>query len=117
MAGQAFAEYQRAQIIVVSSRSESFHIASASALCCGCSVVGPDSIPSLVWFASENAGTLAASRTADALADAVVAEITAWRNDRRDPQKISARWMNLVTAQAVARQCLELTGGKTADVK
>lgn len=110
-------EYRRAQIIVVSSRSESFHIAAASALCCGCSVAGPDTIPSLAWFASEEGGTLAGSRSADALADAVVAEITAWRNGWRDPKKISARWMKLVTVEAVARQCMELTGGKTEDVK
>ena len=112
---QLVAEYQRAQIIVVSSRSESFHIAAASALCCGCSVVGPESIPSLAWFASEGGGSLGASRTAENLAAAARAEIVAWREGRHDPKQISARWTNLVTAEAVARQCLELVRAGTAD--
>ncbi len=105
---QLVREYQEAQILLVSSRSESFHIAAASGLCCGCSVAGPAAIPSLVWFSSRASGTVAASRSADDLADAAGAEIAAWHTGRRDSQKISDEWTNLVGTPTVAQQCLDL---------
>ena len=108
---QLVREYQEAQIVHVSSRSESFHLAAASGLCCGCSVTGPAAIPSLVWFSSRASGTVAATRSADDLAEATRAEIAAWRTGHRDPQHISHEWMNVVGTLAVARQCLELLAG------
>lgn len=107
-------EYQQAQIILVSSRSESFHIASAAGLCCGCSVVGPATIPSILWFTASDSGAAATSRSVNDLADAACEEIAAWRSGHRAPQQISARWIDKVTVPAVSKQFIELLGHRKA---
>lgn len=99
---------QRAQVMLCTSRTESFHIASAEALCCGCAVVGPAEIPSMHWFTSEASGTLAADRSDARLAAAVGQELAAWRAGGRDPARISATWRGRFTARAVAGDVLRL---------
>jgi len=99
---------QRAQVILCTSRSESFHIASAEGLCCGAAVVGPAEIPSMHWFTAEQSGTLAADRSDARLADALGAELAAWREGRRDAARISATWRNRCSARAVAAETLRL---------
>jgi glycosyltransferase involved in cell wall biosynthesis len=98
--------YQESEMILVSSRSESFHLASAEALCSGASVVGPACIASMHWFVSADSGCLAPRRTTDGLAAALLEEIQNWRNGKRDPQAISAEWRQRVTAPAVASALL-----------
>lgn len=98
--------YQQSQIILVSSRSESFHLASAEALCCGASVVGPACIASMHWFVSTASGSLASRRTTRGLAVALLGEIQKWRDGERDPQAISTEWRRRVTAPAVAAAIL-----------
>jgi len=105
---------QRAQIILCTSRTESFHIASAEGLCCGCSVVGPAEIPSMRWFTAEQSGTLAADRSDLRLAEALGQELAAWRDGRRDAARISATWRSRCTARAVAAETLRLLDEVTA---
>jgi glycosyltransferase involved in cell wall biosynthesis len=100
---ELFAAYQRARIIFVPSRYESFHIAAAEALCCGASVVGSPALPSFVDFTAAESGTLATSRSADDLVHALCAEVRAWEENRRDPERISQRWRNIVSASAVGQ--------------
>lgn len=99
---------QAAQVVFCSSRLESFHLVSAEGLCCGCSVVGPAEIPSMHWFTGEQSGTLAADRSDARLADALVAELAAWRSGARDPQRLSAMWRARLTARSVAAEALRL---------
>jgi glycosyltransferase involved in cell wall biosynthesis len=94
--------YQQSQIILVPSRSESFHLASAEALCCGSSVVGPACIASMHWFVSAASGSLAIRRNTNGMAAALLEEIEKWRAGKRDPRAISAEWRQRVTAPAVA---------------
>lgn len=112
---------QRAQVLLCTSRTESFHIASAEALCCGCSIVGPAEIPSMHWFTAEQCGTLAADRSDARLAVALGQELAAWRAGQRDPVKISATWRGRVTARAVAAEVLrlveEVTAGNPAGIR
>lgn len=98
--------YQQSEMILVPSRFESFHIASAEALCCGASVVGPATIASMSWFVSTDSGTLAGRRTTGELTAALLAEIQHWRRGRRDPQAISAEWRRRVAAPVVAAAIL-----------
>lgn len=100
------------QVLLCSSLYESFHIASAEALCCGCSVVGPATpeLPSLHWFVRENSGTLAA-RTPDALGGATLHELAQWRAGHRHAQTISSRWSTRLHAAKVARRILDLLAG------
>lgn len=98
--------YLKCRVMVVSSWYESFHIASAEALCGGCSVVGPAEIPSMNWFASTGSGTVAVRRTARDMSDALGAELAAWQAGERDPAQISRCWRGRVTPLAVARRIL-----------
>ena len=105
---------QQAQIILCTSRSESFHIASAEGLCCGAAVVGPAEIPSMHWFTAEQSGTLAADRSDARLAEALGEELLAWRSGKRDALRISETWRNRFTARAVAAETLRLLDELTA---
>lgn len=106
------AVYQTARVLLCPSSFESFHIAAAEALCCGCSVAGPrlSTLPSLQWFAAED-GALAPRPTAAALAEAVATEWRRWETGGRDPQAISRRWCARLHAPEVARQIIRLAGG------
>lgn len=95
--------FQTSQVALCTSNHESFHIASAEALCCGCSVVAPDlpELPSLKWFVGQNSGRLA-SRTPEALAQAVQEELKIWAGQKRNPEKISSEWGARLHADRVA---------------
>lgn len=102
---------QNAQISFCSSNHESFHIASAEALCCGCSVVAPDlpELPSLKWFVGENSGRLAL-RNPDALAGALHEEMQAWSHGDRNPHSIATTWSGRLHADRVATLILGFLG-------
>ena len=101
--------YQEARIFVNSSYSESFGIAAAEALCCGCSVVGTALIASFNYFCSEASGTLSCNRSPALYCDAICAEMAAWDSGRRDPARISATWTARLHAGQVARSVLDIT--------
>jgi glycosyltransferase involved in cell wall biosynthesis len=101
-------EYQPAQICLNTSTSESFGIACAEALCCGCSVVGHALIGSMVHFCSFSSGTVASSRSLPNLTDALLAEIGAWRAGERDPAAISATWTRKLYASRIAERVMKL---------
>lgn len=98
------------RISLCTSISESFHIASGEALCCGGSVVGPDSpyLPSLHYFTQKGSGTLARDSSPAAMAEAVAREIALWREGRRDPARISSHWTARLHADKVAARIMEL---------
>jgi len=100
---------QSSEMCLCTSTHESFHIASAEALCCGCSIIAPDSpsLPSFHWFAKEPFGRLAA-RTPNAMSHAVIAEATAWNDGSRDAATISTIWQTNVGVQSVVRQIMNL---------
>jgi len=102
--------YQESQISLCSSFYESFHLASAEALCCGCSVVGDARISSMPYFASFGSGTLACDLSLDNLSDALLAEIDAWRCGERDPVRISSYWTSKLHPEHAARKLLSLFG-------
>ena len=101
--------YSRASVSLCTSVSESFHIASAEALCCGCSVVGPDvpELPSMKWFTDGPFGAIG-ERSPEGLTRAVLSELEDWDAGRRDARRISAHWRALLSAPRVAESILEL---------
>ena len=105
---------QRARVSLCTSLRESYHGVSAEALCCGCSVVGPDvpEIPSMKWFTDGPFGRMA-DRTAGALARAVRDELAAWDRQERDAAAIADHWSRLLHAPRVAEEILRLA----ADVR
>lgn len=99
-----------AQIYYCPSAYESFNIAAAEALCCGCSVVAAN-IPTMAsfrWFTSEHSGTLAKKDSADAHLAALLAEISLWKNGARNPTAISETWCGILHAGRVAERVLRL---------
>lgn len=99
--------YQQSKIFLMTSRHESFNIAAAEALCCGCSVVGPVEIASVPFFTSEASGTVVCRQTRDHFLDALGVEVWTWKTGRRNPDMIGQHWLATVGATAVARQFLE----------
>ena len=95
-------------ISLCTSMSESFHIASAEALCCGCSVVSYKSpyLPSFDYFVSEDSGILANDGSISSLAGALVDEMHLWNDGMRDPQLISDLWTRHLHAENVAKSIL-----------
>lgn len=102
--GDLAALWSRVQVGWCPSAFESFHLASAEALCCGASVVAADSpsLSSFRWFTGEGDGRLAASDDAVGHVDAIVAELAAWRAGLRRAEDISSRWSARLHAPAVA---------------
>ena len=100
---------QGSRVTLCTSTHESFHIASAEALCCGCSVVAPalPELPSFAWFTSEASGCLAPSNP-EALTRAVSNELSLWQDHGRDPSKISRLWGSRLHADRVAEKILEM---------
>jgi glycosyltransferase involved in cell wall biosynthesis len=99
--------YKKAKIFFMSSRYESFNIAAAESLCCGCSVVGSGSIASVPYFISADSGMIASRQTRAHFLDALNAEVLCWEIGMRNPEKISQTWIQRVGSKAVARQSLE----------
>ena len=99
---------QASQIVLCTSRSESFHLVAAQGLCCGASVVGPAVLPSFVHFASADSGTVAPDRSDAALVAATRAELAAWSAGRRKPADISKLWRSRLTSVQMAARLMQL---------
>lgn len=101
--------YSRSRILLCASRFESFHIASAEAVCCGCSVVVGKHplLASTSWFTSRFSGTLAANRNPTALAKALRDEAFEWDAGNRCPDAISASWTKSLHASNIAQLLVE----------
>lgn len=91
------------QISLCTSRYESFHIVSGEALLCGCSVVAPRSshMPAFSYFSGDGRSGRVVENNVLHLADAVLAELDAWRNGERDAELIAQLWRDRVRADAV----------------
>lgn len=101
--------YAISRILFCPSRYESFHISSAEALCCGCSVVVANHplLSSTGWFTTRDSGTLAASRKITDLLAALAIEVTAWESGNRSAQAISGTWSSDLLASSVASHLLK----------
>ena len=99
-----------ARVLYCPSAYESFHIAAAEALCCGCSVVAADlpAMASFRWFVSRSSGTLAATDDAGGHLDALGREFALWDNGSRDPLAISQTWVASLHADKVAERIIKV---------
>lgn len=100
-----FQHLQESQVFYSSSGFESFSIAAAEALCCGCSIVAGKSVSmtSFEWFVSENSGRLAGVDRANSHCQAIFDELSAWQAGERDPMSISEKWAERLHADQVAK--------------
>ena len=101
--------YNKAKIVLCTSRSEGTHIVSAEGLCCGCSVVSINK-PSLdvhKWYVSHESGTLSTADTPESFAEALWAEMQAWEKGARDPFEIASYWQERLWAKNSCRLILK----------
>ncbi|PNC05319.1 glycosyltransferase [Akkermansia muciniphila] len=94
--------YAKSKICLCTSRYEGSHIASAEALCAGASVVGPRLTPllnCLQWYVSHDSGTLSPTDSPESVAKALLEEIRAWDEGKRNPEEISRYWCSLLHAE------------------
>lgn len=103
--------YAMSSILLCPSRFESFHISSAEALCCGCSVVVADHplLASTGWFTTRDSGTLAKSRRPMDLLAALLTEARLWDSGLRSGLTISSAWSADLHASSVAQSLLAIT--------
>lgn len=94
-----------AKISLALTRHESFHIPTAEALCCGCSIVSYPSlmIPSMDYFMQNGDGTMASSDNSTAILKALDSEVGLWQNGLRDPLRISSFWQKRLHSSQVAK--------------
>lgn len=96
--------------LVSTSRWESGPIVAAEALLRGCSLVGPESVPSFRQFCVDTeCGTMFCQRSGSAVAQALHAELLAWEEGRRSPEQISLRWRGIFTPGSVCAKLLTET--------
>jgi|SRR5665647_540471 len=92
-----------AKLLFVPSRWESFSIASAEALCSGCSIVGTPA-EALRYLSMQGfSGTIAATFDKEAILAALVQDATKWDNGYYDPQKIAAFWRPKLDRKTIAK--------------
>jgi glycosyltransferase involved in cell wall biosynthesis len=104
--------YQSSRILLCCSRFESFHIASAEALCCGCSIVVADHplLGSTAWFTTKDSGTIAKKRDISSFLAALLQETDLWETGKRSPERIADNWIPILHAHNVAKNILTYSG-------
>jgi glycosyltransferase involved in cell wall biosynthesis len=101
-------EYNRSKIYLMASRYESFCIAAAEALCCGCSVVGSSDVPTSFYFAEMQSGRVASPRSLPAFLAAMEGEAGRWAAGERDPKSIASIYRQRTGAHAVCAATISL---------
>lgn len=104
--------YQQSQVFYSPSAYESFGIAAAESLCCGCSVVASQSVSmsAFSWFVSENSGTLATGNCVQDHVSAIEEELSRWEQGMRDASEMSRVWRERLHAARVAEKVLSISG-------
>lgn len=107
------ARYLVAEILFCPSRFESYHISSAEALCCGCSIVVADHplLASTCWFTTRNSGTIASRRSVSDIVEALCIEARKWESGERLPRSIASEWSGILHSRSVASRLLSFVRG------
>lgn len=95
------------KILFACSRYESFHLGAAEALCCGCSVVMNQQIPTSTWFATDFSGTVSHAASATSLTNALIRESECWDAGVRNPLKIASHWKGILAPRRVAEEIVQ----------
>lgn len=92
-----------AKILFVPSRWESFSIASAEALCSGCSIVGTPA-EALRYFSMQGfSGSISATFDKEAIFAALLQDALKWDNDEYNPEKTASFWRPILDRKSVAK--------------
>jgi hypothetical protein len=104
------------RILYCPSAMDGIPLAVVEGLCGGCSVAGLETrdVAGLHWAVVEGDGSFAANDAIASHASAVLAELDAWQQGRRDPLAISEHWKHWFSAREVAKRTLELLAPESA---
>ena len=90
------------------SISESFNLAAAEALTCGCSFAGSP-LPSFIFFINSGlSGQVAKSLSTKHLRNALYDEINKWESGKRSGDKISNFWTNELSPKNICKKIIEI---------
>lgn len=101
------------QISLCTSRFESYHIASAEALLCGCTVVAPLSpeLPSMAYFVDGGRSGRLSKDDPASLGEAILLELESWKSGTYEPLKMSFEWREKIVSCSVVKQMDRLLFG------
>jgi len=100
-----------AKIFFMPSRWESFGIAGAEALCCGCSLAGTP-LEALRYLSMQGfSGTTASSFKKEAVLAALIQESIKWERNYYFPEKISEFWKAKLDRKKIAKEISEIIKG------
>lgn len=101
-----------AKIFFLPSRSESFSIAAAEAICMGCSVVSTP-LESLRYLSMEGfSGTVASTFDREAILAALLQDSIKWESGCYEPDKIATFWRAKLNRKSVAKSIDSLACGR-----
>jgi glycosyltransferase involved in cell wall biosynthesis len=107
---EGFIEHSKVQqmlgnvkILFVPSRWESFSIASAEALCTGCSIAGTPAEALRYMSMQGFSGSIAATFDKKAILAALLQDASKWDNGKYEAQKIAAFWRPILDRKSVAK--------------
>lgn len=104
-------KFATSKISICTSRTEGTHVASAEAICAGCSIVGPHKTPHLnclQWYSSHDSGLLSPEDTPESLAQTLIEETQNWGNGNRNPEEISTYWQEQLLAVNSCKKILKI---------
>jgi glycosyltransferase involved in cell wall biosynthesis len=106
--------FQQSQVFYSPSAYESFGIAAAESLCCGCSVVASKSVSmsAFEWFVSAKSGTLASADRVPEHVAAIQTELQAWDCGERDANLIAQLWGQRLLSSRVAEKVVAMIGAR-----
>lgn len=91
----------RSKIFLASSLSDSFNLAAAEALCCGCSLAGTP-IESFYFFTADNQyGSIASDFSGPRLAEVLEKEIKKWEDNAYSSEDIAKHWQHRLSTAAI----------------
>ena len=94
---------KNAKLLFVPSRWESFSIASAEALCTGCSIVGTPAEALRYQSMQGFSGSISATFDKKAILAALLQDANKWDQGKYDQEKIAAYWRPILNRKSVAK--------------
>jgi glycosyltransferase involved in cell wall biosynthesis len=97
-----------AKIIFAPSIAESFNLAVAEGLCCGCSFIGGP-LPSFIYFSNNGeTGFVTKDNKTESFKTALESEIIKWENGGYDAIKIYSYWRKELGLENVSQKIIKL---------
>ncbi len=105
---QLQAHLKTAQIFFMPSRWESFGLAAAEAVCCGCSIVGTPLEPLKYLSGQGFSGETAADFSLKAVSSALFLAADKWEHKEYNPEEIANFWREKLDRKTIAQEIIQI---------